>query len=174
MFLQKYLFCCNITIIKPRLWIIYFFIIFQQLLNICNNTCILVVFFLFIPQIIAVSFDNEFARSQGLPTALIEYGMMALIALSVVACLRVAGIVMVISLLSVPQMTANLFTRNFTQMAVLSIIIAIFCCLAGLLFSYYYNVPSGATIILFSIANYMLLRTIKAVSLGFSKRKMCS
>lgn len=134
----------------------------------------LVVFFLFIPQIIAVSFDDEFARSQGLPTALIEYGMMALIALSVVACLRVAGVVMVISLLSVPQMTANLFTRNFTQMAVLSIIIAIFCCLAGLLFSYYYNVPSGATIILFSIANYMLLRTIKAVSLGFSKRKMCS
>ena len=133
-----------------------------------------IIFFLFIPEIVAVSFDYEFARSQGLPTATIEYGMMMLIALSVVACLRVAGVVMVISLMSVPQMTANLFTRSFTGMAILSTVIAIFCCLAGLMFSYYYNVPSGATIILFSIAIYMLFRTIKAISLGFSKRKMCS
>jgi len=133
----------------------------------------IVIFFLFIPEIVAVSFDYEFARSQGLHTAVIEYGMMGLIALSVVACLRVAGVVMVISLMSVPQMTANLFTRSFTGMAILSTVIAIFCCLAGLMFSYYYNVPSGATIILFSITIYILLRTIKAISLGFIKRKTC-
>lgn len=131
----------------------------------------ILVFLLFIPQITAVSFDREFARSQGLPTSLIEYGMMFLIALSVVACLRVAGVVMVISLLSIPQMTANLFTRNFSTMAVLSTFIAIFCCFFGLLFSYYYNIPSGATIILFSIIIYALLRTIKAVSSGFNRRK---
>lgn len=122
-----------------------------------------IVFFLFIPQIVAVTFDREFARSQGLPVALLELSMTTLTALSIVACLRVTGIVMVLSLLSIPQMSANLLTRHFGRMAVLSIVFATLACIGGLFLSYYYNVPSGATIILFSIGIYMFLRTIKTL-----------
>ena len=122
-----------------------------------------VVFYLFTPQIVAITFDREFARSQGLPVTLLQNVLTALTALSIVACLRVTGVVMVISLLSVPQMSANLLTRNFSRMALLSIGFSIISCIGGLLISYYCNVPSGATIILLSIAIYMLLRTIKAL-----------
>ena len=119
-----------------------------------------IVFYLFTPQIVAITFDREFARSQGLPVTLLQNVLTALTALSIVACLRVAGVVMVISL---PQMSANLLTRNFSRMALLSIGFSIISCIGGLLISYYCNVPSGATIILLSIAIYMLLHTIKAL-----------
>ena len=60
-----------------------------------------------------MAFDRTFAESQGLPVRWIEYGMMALIALTIVATLRMVGIVLALSLLTIPQMTANLFTFNY-------------------------------------------------------------
>lgn len=76
---------------------------------------------------------------------------MMFIALTIVACLRMVGIVLVISLLTIPQMTANLFSHRFYRIIWLSIGIGYLSCLGGLLISYYLNVPSGAAIIFFSI-----------------------
>lgn len=71
---------------------------------------LLILFFaLYLHPIIYVAFDREFARSQGIPVQVFEYVLMMFIALTIVACLRMVGIVLVISLLTVPQMTANLF-----------------------------------------------------------------
>ena len=61
-------------------------------------------------------------------------------------------------------------SRNFHSMAIWSVILATGSCLGGLMVSYYYNVPSGATIILLSIIIYLLLRTIKAVAFCFNRR----
>ena len=109
------------------------------------------VFAFFLRPLVSVAFDAEFARSQRLPVAAIEYGMMAFIALTIVACLRMVGIVLVISLLTIPQVTANLFTRSFKHMALLSAVIGYAGCLGGLALSYCYNIPSGASIIFVSI-----------------------
>ncbi|MBQ8098510.1 MAG: metal ABC transporter permease [Bacteroidaceae bacterium] len=123
----------------------------------------ILVFTLLLHPIVSIAFDREFALSQQLPVVRIELLIMTIICLSVVACLRVAGVVMVISLMSIPQITAGLFTRHFSTMAILSATIAILCCLGGLMISYFYNVPSGASIILLSTANYLILRTIKGI-----------
>ena len=56
-----------------------------------------------------IAFDSTFARSQHLPVTAIEYLMMTLIAMTIVATLKMVGIVLAISLLTIPQMTANLF-----------------------------------------------------------------
>ena len=75
---------------------------------------LLILFFaLYLHPIIYVAFDREFARSQGIPVQVFEYALMMFIALTIVACLRMVGIVLVISLLTVPQMTANLFSHRF-------------------------------------------------------------
>ena len=60
-------------------------------------------------------FDREFARSQKIPVEIFEYVLMMFIALTIVACLRMVGIVLAISLLTIPQMTANLFTYSFKE-----------------------------------------------------------
>lgn len=123
-------------------------------------------FYCFLPQIVAITYDIEFARSQKLPVERFNYILISLVALAIVASLRTAGIVMVISLLSIPQMTANMLSHKFAGMALWSIGISIVCCLAGLVCSYWLNVPSGAAVILVAIVFYLLVRTIKMLIRG--------
>lgn len=120
-----------------------------------------VFFTLFIHPIIYIAFDREFARSQKLPVVLFEYILMMFIALTIVSCLRMVGIVLAISMLTIPQMTANLFTYNFKKVIGLSILIGYLSCLGGLFLSYYLNVPSGASIIFISILIYVICKMSK-------------
>lgn len=121
------------------------------------------VFMLFLRPILYTAFDREFARSQHLSVTFIEYSLMMFIALTIVACLRMVGIVLAISLLTIPQMTANLFTSNFKRIIWGAIGIGYLSCLGGLLLSYHYNVPSGASIIFFSILIYVVCKTGKHI-----------
>ena len=114
--------------------------------------------------IVCTAFDPVFARSQGLPVAAVEYAMMALTAMTVVATLRLVGIVLAMSLLTMPQMAANLFTSSFGRMAWLSMAFSAAYCMAGLAVSWWLNVPSGASIIFVSIIIYAALRAIKSIA----------
>lgn len=121
------------------------------------------VFALLLPVIITVAYDRDFAITQGLPVCRIEWVMTALTALTIVACLRLVGIVMVISLLSVPQATAGLFVRTFRGMILVSAIAALAACLGGLYLSYTLGVPCGAAIILVSIGGYFVCRMLQSL-----------
>lgn len=125
----------------------------------------LAVFFsLFLRPIIAIAFDREFARSQRMPVVAFEYILMMFIALTIVSCLRMVGIVLAISLLTLPQMTANLFTHSFKRIIFLSIVLGYMGCLGGLFLSYQLQVPSGAAIIFVSILIYAAAKVCKQVS----------
>lgn len=148
--LSTYLFGNILTITQADLWLL------------ASLTALLIAFFaLFIHPIVSVAFDSEFARSQGIPVQLLEYTLMMFIALTIVACLRMVGIVLAISLLTIPQMTANLFSYNFKRIIWLSIGIGFLGCMGGLLLSYYLQVPSGATIIFFSILIYTICKLLR-------------
>lgn len=151
--------------------------LFGNILNITGNdlyflsvlTLITGLTFIFFMRIIIyVAFDSEFARSQRIQVKWIEYAMMALIALTIVACLRMVGIVLVISLLTIPQVTANIFTNSFRSIAILAIPFGFIGCVGGLIFAYYYNIPSGASIIFISILLYL---ACKGISTLFKKRR---
>lgn len=132
---------------------------------------VLALFFtLYIRPIIYVAFDREFARSQGIPVQTLEYLLMMFIALTIVACLRMVGIVLVISLLTIPQMTANLFSHRFHRIIWLSIGIGYISCLGGLMISFHLNVPSGASIIFFSIIIYAICKTGKSFCLSLQRK----
>ncbi len=117
-------------------------------------------FTFFLRPLVSIAFDTEFARSQRLPVVTVEYLMMSFIALTIVACLRMVGIVLVISLLTIPQVTANIFTHNFKRMALLSIATGYSSCLGGLCLSYHYNIPSGASIVFVSMLLYSACKGI--------------
>ena len=122
-------------------------------------------FYFFLTPIIYIAFDREYARSQRIPVRLFEYILMMFIALTIVACLRMIGIVLVISLLTLPQMTANLFTHSFMKIIFMSIGIGFISCSGGLLLSYQLQVPSGASIIFFSILVYAFCKMGKTLYL---------
>ena len=125
----------------------------------------------FLRTIVSIAFDSEFARSQGLPVSLLEYVLMMFVALAIVSCLRMVGIVLVISLLTIPQMTANLFSYRFSHIIGLSICIGYLSCLAGLVLSFYTNVPSGASIIFFSILIYVFCKGWKSLQVVCLRKK---
>lgn len=155
--LPSFLFGSILTISQADLWLL------AALLVVVS-----IVFALLYRTILSVSFDVDFARSQRLPVAFIEYLMMALIALTIVSTLRMVGIVLSISLLTIPQMSANVLTHNFKRMIAWSIVIGWVDCLMGLGLSYALNVPSGASIIFVSILVYLVL---KVGNVAFKKRQ---
>ena len=118
--------------------------------------------------LVGVSFDPVFARSRRLPVEKIEYLMMIIIAVTIVSTLRLVGVVLAISLLTVPQMTANLFTYSYRRMVALSILFGMAYCLAGLFVSYWLNVPSGASIIFVSILGYVVCRVLLSLRINRS------
>lgn len=128
-----------------------------------------ILFILFGDTIKSVAFDSTFARTQNIPVKTVEYIMMILIALTIVATLRLVGIVLAISLLTIPQMTANLFVKRFSPMAWLSIAFGAVYCISGLAVSYALNVPSGASIIFISILGYAIMRIINRMSVRRTK-----
>ena len=123
-------------------------------------------------KIAAIAFDKEFARSIKVPVGFFENILMILVALSVVAILRAMGIVLAISLLSIPQITASTFARKFSHTIVYSTIITIVDCLSGLYLSYHFNIPSGAAIVFIAIVIYALSKTIKALSTRLINRNI--
>lgn len=125
----------------------------------------LVLFFLvYHRSIVSVSFDTQFAKTRRIPTRFIEYSMMLFIAVTIVLSIRLVGIVLLMSLITIPQMTANLFTVNYSKMITFSAIISFIGCVVGLLLSYYLNVPSGAFIIFVLIVIFFAGKGVRTLS----------
>lgn len=148
--LPGFLFGSILTIGSADLWLL-----------LALTVVVALVFALWGGTIVSIAFDADFARSRHLPVAAMEYMLMALTAVTIVSTLRLVGVVLAISLLSIPQTTANLFCHRFGTMAALSVVLGWVYCGVGLLASYWLNVPSGACIILVSVVVYAILRTIK-------------
>jgi zinc transport system permease protein len=112
-------------------------------------------------SIVAVAFDKTFARSRRLPAETIETAMLIFTALTIVACLRIAGIILVISMLTIPQMTAMLVTHNYKKITLLSILLGYIASLGGLLVSFTLDTPGGASVILCSLTIYAIVAASK-------------
>jgi zinc transport system permease protein len=121
---------------------------------------IILVFSVLFKEILFLSFDREYAVTQGVPVSAISYLLISLVALTIVINIRVIGIILVISMLTIPQAAANLVSKNFRPIIFYSIGFAFLSSVCGLFFSYTLNIPSGAAIIFFSIIIFGILKGI--------------
>lgn len=150
--LMSYLFGSILTVSK------------QEIHLMAALAAVIIIFFsVLFKEILFVAFDEDYARTQGIPTRTINYILISLVALTIVINIRVVGIIMVISMLTIPQATANLLTRDFKQMMFFSSLFAFLASVSGLVFSYVMNIPSGAAIIFFSIAIFIVMKTIMSL-----------
>lgn len=102
---------------------------------------------LWLRPVMYVAFDREFARSRGIRTRVISYLMAALVAVTIVLSIRIMGIVLLISLLTMPVVIVNAFTRSYRRIAAAAPVVAVAGNVAGLVASYHFEVPPGAAII---------------------------
>ena len=110
--------------------------------------------------IVYTAFDADFAHTRGIKTRLVNYIMTFFVATAVVLTIRLVGIMLLISILSLPQMIAELFCHKFRNIVWLSGAINLLCGIGGLLLSYWLDVPAGATIVFTLIIAYFVVKII--------------
>jgi hypothetical protein len=121
-------------------------------------------------RILYIAFDADFARVRGLRVELWERLLLLLVAVSLVLTIRSVGIMLLLSLLTLPQTTVGLFTSDFRQIIFGSIILSALANVGGLLLSYYVlSVPSGVLIILLL---FLFLALGKCLSALLRKRSL--
>jgi len=113
-------------------------------------------------QLLAVCFDEEFARLRGVSVQFHYLLLFFLIALAVVLLVSVVGIVMVIALLTLPAAVAGHFAKTLWQMMVLASVLCALFTTGGLALSYAPDLPAGATIILVAGTVYLTVAAGKA------------
>ena len=97
-------------------------------------------------KIMYVTFDEEYARSQGLPVSLIAYIMSIVVAITIVLSIKVMGIVLLMSLVTIPTVVANTLTKDYRTITLLAVITALVCNVAGFVMSYEIELPNGGGI----------------------------
>ena len=122
-------------------------------------------FTLFFKSILFISFDSQFIQTRRLPITAINNIIMVLVALTIVLSIKVAGIILLISLLTIPQATANLFYKDFRKIIFFSILTGFVGSMTGLLCAYSLDIPSGASIIFVLVIIFLLARIIRPVLL---------
>ena len=108
-------------------------------------------------RFLAIAFNSELARLRGVRVGLYELVYHILTALTVVLLVRVAGIILAVALLTLPAATAGLLTRRLDRQMTLAIGVAAAVSLGGLILSYPFDLPPGATIVELAVASYLLV-----------------
>ena len=114
-------------------------------------------------EILACAFDRDFARVSGLPVRFISYTMTVLVAICIVLTIRLVGIMLLMSMLSLPIMTAEIFCRRYSSMMLWSAVISLLASLAGLIAGAFIDVPCSAFIVLIMAAVFIVARVWVAV-----------
>lgn len=112
-------------------------------------------------QIVAVSFDADFARTRHLPVRAIETIMTVLVAVTIVLTIRMIGIMLLMSLMTLPQITAELAARRYGRLQALAAILSVAGGVGGLFLAYVISVPASAAIVLLLVAFYAVGYVIK-------------
>lgn len=112
------------------------------------DVIIITTVFLFRRELLAVSFDEEFAGVVGMHSMCVNLLLLCLVALSVVVLIKVVGVILVIALLTLPAAISKQFTNNLNRLMTLSVAAGMLLTVAGLWLSYVFNLASGATIVI--------------------------
>ncbi|WP_289738937.1 metal ABC transporter permease [Paramuribaculum intestinale] len=143
--LNSFLFGNVLTISRADLWAFALF------------TAVLALFFaLFYRRIVAVAFDRDFAFVIGLPVGTISTVMTVMTAVCIVLTIRLVGIMLLMSMLALPQLTAELFCRRFSRMMLASAAVSLLCSVGGLMLAAVVDVPCSALIVLVMASVYVL------------------
>ncbi len=116
---------------------------------------------LFYKQILAVSYDSEFASLRGINVKFFYTLILILAGLCVVAAIKAVGLILVIALLTIPTYLAETFSNKLSKMMMISSGLATLFTLLGLVVSYYYDISSGASIIVVAVAILTITKLLR-------------
>lgn len=120
--------------------------------------------------LLAMSYDEEFARIRGVPVTPLYFVLIGTLAVAVVMVIQVVGLILVIALLTIPPFIVERHCRSLATMMAASVALGVAFTLAGLWAAYVLNLTSGATIILVAGLGFVVARLVEAL-LGLRSRR---
>lgn len=141
-------------------------LIFMALVGVVMT--ILVVYYY--QDLLAMSYDEEFARIRGVPVKTLYFGLIGMLAVTIVMVIQVVGLILVIALLTMPPFIVEKYANSLVQMMVASSLLGALFTIAGLWLSYRYNLTSGASIIMVSGVVFLFTLVMDKLCLGVKKQ----
>ena len=118
----------------------------------------IIFFVIFYKAIVYSSFDENFYKLYGVPVKFVNYFMIIIISSAIIINIKTIGIILIISILTIPQATAAIIAKKYSVIIYLSILFSFLGILFGLLFSYIFNIPSGPAIIVALIVIMLIVK----------------
>jgi zinc transport system permease protein len=125
-------------------------------LSIALSFIVLVLFILFYNKLFAITFDETFAKTTGIKSDLYNMLIALLTALTIVLGMRMMGALLISSLIIFPALSSMRILKKFKSVTVCSAIISILCFFIGVVISYLYATPTGASVVLMNLIVFAL------------------
>jgi zinc transport system permease protein len=132
-------------------------------LSVALSITVLFLFLLFYNKLFAVTFDETFAKASGIKTGLYNMLIALLTALTIVLGMRIMGAVLISSLIIFPALSSMRLFKKFRSVTVCSAVISILCFFTGIVISYIYATPTGASVVLVNIIVFALFWLIETL-----------
>jgi zinc transport system permease protein len=132
-------------------------------LSVVLSVLVLVVFVLFYHTLFAVTFDETFAGACGIRTGLYNMLIAFLTAITIVLGMRMMGAMLVSALIIFPALTAMRVFKTFKSVSCCSVCVSLFCFFAGIVISYVYAVPAGASVVIMNVIFFLLFGFFRVV-----------
>lgn len=126
----------------------------------------------FYRTLLYISFDENYARTFTRHVDLFRYISVGLTGLAIVLNIRMAGVIMIIALLTIPANIVMLFTRRYLRIIVLSTVVSFAGISAGFAISWFTNMPTGATIVAVLVLFWLAARGIRSLMKGSNIEKL--
>lgn len=122
---------------------------------------VVLVFVMFFRHLALYLFDEEYAAAAGVKTVLLKWITYIMIPVGIIVLLKIVGILLTIALMTIPVSIARMLSNSFGRVVVLSAVISLVFCIAGLVLSYYINIPSGVCIIVLGTVVYLVMLMLR-------------
>jgi len=133
-------------------------------LSVALSVTVLVLFVYFYHKLFAITFDETFAKAVGTRTGMYNMLIAFLTALTIVLGMRMMGAMLISSLIIFPALTAMRVFRQFKTVTICSAIIAVVCYFFGIVISYFYATPAGASVVIMNILAFLLFWALGVIS----------
>lgn len=138
------------------------------ILSIVLSAAVLALFIIFYNKIFAVTFDETFAQATGGRSGLYNMLIAFLTAVTVVLGMRIMGALLISSLVIFPPLTAMRTCKSFKSVVLCSACVAVFSVFVGIVSSFAFSTPTGASIVVVNIIMFIIFSLI-----GFVKKSVC-
>jgi len=138
-------------------------------LSVALTAVVLILFVFFYNKIFAVTFDETFAKATGVKTGIYNMIIALLTAITIVLGMRMMGALLISSLVIFPALTSMRICKKFKTVTVCSAIVSVVCFFIGVVISYIYATPTGASVVIVNIIAFLLFWAVNPIIGRFLK-----